>query len=256
MWSRSIEQIPSGQYLYSLIQNIERAGSPTIGARAPPSSRVASFLQSKKQRTGFIVKNNNSMNMKKEIPLHTTTEEPEDTIPFTMTYSSVWKAYESGDLTSDKFLIFCILCHLVNPFDGKGRTSYQKIVAILQKSPTKQNINLINKCMVELRDRHKLIWFPEHSGSRGFIFVTDKYKLAPIKEKTPQRWVDVKKYTEEKRQNIEPIIRRGIAESTIQPLPNQGIPNPSFERRRSGSFEPISDDLEERYGRGSQTEND
>jgi len=131
------------------------------------------------------------------IKLHTTEKEPEDIAPFAMVPQLVWWAYEMRKLNGEKVLLYAVLhCH-VNPYRGKGIASYGKICGWLQLKSTRQSVNRINKLMVELRDKHRLIWYPTHSGSRGFEYVVAKYKLGKLpenKNKQPDRWIDIDLY--------------------------------------------------------------
>src|SRR3990167_7180356 len=111
------------------------------------------------------------MSMKNKIPIYTTSTEPEDVTPFSMVFGSVWKAYDAGELNTDKLLLFIFLYRKVNPYNGIGHISYTELCVQFKRKTSKQNINAINKLMMELRDEHQLIWFTPHSGSREFPYV-------------------------------------------------------------------------------------
>ncbi|MEK6839834.1 MAG: hypothetical protein AABX72_02755 [Nanoarchaeota archaeon] len=193
------------------------------------------------------------------IKLHTTEKEPEDITPFAMIPQSVWQAYEMGKLNGGKVLLYAILhCH-VNPFRGIGVTSYEKICGWLQLKPTKQNINHFNKIMVELRDKHGLIWYPTHSGSRGFEYVIAKYKLGKLsenKDKQPDRWIDIDPYFS----RLEKDIGRGNEAATpkppTEPSPRQQPQEQRSEGRNSGEMTHIGKNLGRYQSRPPYTDTD
>jgi len=193
------------------------------------------------------------------IKLHTTEKEPEDIVPFAMVPQSVWRAYEMGTLNGERVLLFAVLyCH-VNPYRGTGIASYEKICGWLQLKQTKQNINHVNKLMVELRDKHRLIWYPTHSGSRGFEYVIAKFKLAKLpenKEKQPDRWIDINPYFQDKEQSESRGTNGALPKPSSEPMPRHPPPEQRFERSNGDGFISAGEALEKRFGRPSQTNTD
>lgn len=193
------------------------------------------------------------------IKLHTTEEEPEDIAPFAMIPQSVWRAYEMGRLNGEKILLYAVLhCH-VNPFRGKGVASYEKICGWLQLKPTKQNVNRINKLMVELRDKHKLIWYPTHSGSRGFEYVVATYKLGKLpenKDKQPDRWIDIDLYFPRLEQDIGRSSEPTIPISSPEPSPRHPPPEQRLERSGDDGLTSVGEDIRHRKIRPPYTNTD
>lgn len=190
-----------------------------------------------------------------KIPIYTTTNEPEDTTPFSMIFGSVWKAYDAGELTSEKILLLAILYRQVNPYEGIGRTSYERICTLMKRRATDLNINGINKLMADLREQ-ELIWFPNHSGSKDFSYVIADFKLAKKPNETTQKWIDIKPYFQSQKQNDSRDKPSTIA--TIQPeaQPRPKPPEQRPERSNSGGMAHISESLGKHQSRPPQTNND
>lgn len=190
---------------------------------------------------------------KMKIQVYTTTTEP-DITPFSMVYGSVWTAYDGGELNPEKLLLFNILYRQVNPYDGKGRTSYEKICVLLKQKPTEQNVNRINKLMTEMRDEHELVWFPEHSGSKDFSYLIADFKLAKLDKKDEQKWIDIKPYfqTQEQRQSRDKPPPTTTMQTDVQP--RLAPPEQRSERSNSGGITHISESLGKYQSRPPQTE--
>lgn len=196
------------------------------------------------------------MKNKSKILVHTTTNESDDIIPFSMIFGSVWKAYDAGELTPEKILLLAVLYRQVNPYEGIGRTSYEKICVLLKRKPTQQNINGINKLMADLKDKHELVWFPNHSGSKDFSYVIADFKLAKKPNETTQKWVDIKPYFQSQKQSESRDKPPPIA--TIQPeaQPRSEPPAQRSERSNSGGFVKAGEVAKDRYSRPPQTNTD
>ena len=190
--------------------------------------------------------------MKKKIPVHTTTKEP-DITPFSMVYSSVWTAYDSGELNPEKLLLFNILYRQVNSYDGKGRTSYEKICVLLKLKPTDQQINRINKLMTQMRDEHELVWFPEHSGSKDFSYLIADFKLAKKPNETEQKWVDIKPYFQSKESSDNRGRERALPKPSAEPMPRHPPPEQRLERSNGEGATSIRDIIRQREIRPPQT---
>lgn len=193
---------------------------------------------------------------KMNIQVHTTTTEPEGYVPFSMVFGSTWRAFEAGEINREQFLIMNILYKRVNPYNGLGYISYTEVCIALKRKPTKLSINAINKLMVDLRDEHHLIWFPEHKGYREFPYLIADLKLAKKDEKEPTRWVDIKPNLQTQKQNDSRGSSPPIA--TIQPeaQPRCKPPEQRSEGRNSGGITHIGEDITRRYGRPPQTNTD
>jgi len=196
------------------------------------------------------------MDKTKKIKVYTTETEPEDITPFSMIFGSVWKAYDAGELTPEKVLLFAILYRNTNPYEGIGRISYEKICVILKRKSTSQNINSINKLMMELKNGHELVWFPKHSGRKDFAYVIADFKLAKKLNETTQKWVDIKPYFQSEKQNASRA--NAVTNATMQPeaQPRSEPPLQRSGRSNSGGFESIGKVAGGRYSRPSQTNTD
>ncbi len=188
-----------------------------------------------------------------EIPIYTTANEPEDYKQFSIVFGSMWKAFDVGELSTEKLLLLLVLYRKVNAFNGKGQISYVEICILLRRSPTLQNINGVNKLMAALK-KAKFIWFPRHSGSREFPYVIAKFKLAKNHESDSDRWIDIEPYFQNEEQNKGRGNEKATTESPPDQKPRQPPPKQRLEGSNGGSIPHISEGLEERLRRGSQTE--
>lgn len=196
------------------------------------------------------------MKKKMKIPIHTTLKEPDDYTPFSMVFGSVWRAYDAGELNPDKLLIFIILYRKVNPYKGIGLISYTEVCVQLKQKTSKQNINVINKLMMELRDEHQLVWFPPHSGSREFPYVIAKFKLAPLDKKDNDKWIDIDPYFQNKAQSESRAYERPIPKPSPEPMPRHSPPEQRLERSNSEGIKSLGDVIREREIRPPQTNTD
>lgn len=188
-----------------------------------------------------------------KIIIHIIPKEPEDYTPFSMVFGSVWKAYDGGELSPEKLLLLLVLYRRVNPFNGMGQISYVEICILLRRSPTKQNINTINKLMMDLREA-KFIWFPGHSGSREFPYVIAKFKLAKNPGNDSDRWVDIEPYFQSKDQSKSRANERTIPSPSPEPVPRQPPPEQRLERSNGEGITSIGDFLRKREIRPPQTD--
>jgi hypothetical protein len=193
------------------------------------------------------------MKKKIKIPIYATEKEPEDYTPFSMVFASVWKAYDAGELNPTKLLIFIILYREVNPYNGIGFISYAEVCLNLKQKPIDKNINAINKLVLELRDEHHLIWFPEHSGSREFPYVIAKFKLASIDKKNNDKWIDIESYFQNKDKSESRANEITPTNPLLEPVPRQPPPEQRSERSNSEEITSIKEDIRKRYGRPPQT---
>ncbi|HEY4505757.1 MAG TPA: hypothetical protein VJG67_03635 [Candidatus Paceibacterota bacterium] len=187
------------------------------------------------------------MKKKMKIPIHTTLTEPEDYTPFSMVFGSVWKAYDAGELNPDKLLLFNFLYRKVNPYNGIGLISYTELCVQFRRRTSKQNINAINKLMMELRDIHQLIWFPPHSGSREFPYVIAKFKFAPLDKKRDDKWIDIDPYFQSKDRSVSRAFERAVPKSSPEPMPRHQPPEQRLERSNDGGFTQVNKNPLDRY---------
>lgn len=190
-----------------------------------------------------------------KINVHTTDKEPEDIAPFTMIPALVWKAYD-GEITPEMLITFSVLSRHVNPHEGIGRASYAKICTWLQIDANKQHINRVNKVMTSLRNEHKLIWFPGHSGSRGFQYVVANYKLAKRPDKGGDRWIDIGQYFEKSGLDHDRGHAEGPFIARAETKPNEPPPEQRLERYKNPSFTKLGDHFRDRLSRPPYTNND
>src|SRR3989344_8534714 len=179
------------------------------------------------------------MKKKIKIQVYFTEEEPEDYTPFSMVFGWVWKAYDAGEINPDKLLLFNFLHRKVNPYNGIGFTSYTELCVQFKRKTSEQNINTINKMMMELRDVHKFIWFPSHSGSREFPYVIAKFKPAQLDKKDKNykdKWVDIDPNFQSKEQSESRGDTRVSAQPPPEPMPRQPMPNQRLERSNDSGF--------------------
>ncbi|OGY39954.1 MAG: hypothetical protein A2418_02195 [Candidatus Brennerbacteria bacterium RIFOXYC1_FULL_41_11] len=193
---------------------------------------------------------------KMKITIYTTTNEPEDIRPFSMIFGSAWKAYDAGELTPEKILLLAVLYRQVNPYEGIGRTSYEKICVMLKRKTSQQNINGINKLMADLKDGHELIWFPNHSGSKDFSYVVADFKIAKKPNETTQKWIDIKPYFQSQKQSESSDKPPPIATIQSEAQPRLEPPVQRSERSNSEEITSIKEELRKRWGRPPQTNTD
>lgn len=126
----------------------------------------------------------------------------------------------------------------------------------MKRKPTPLKVNAINKLMKELRDEHRLIWFPSHSGIKDFSYQIADFKLAKKPNETIQKWVDIKPHFQSREQSQNRESSPPIA--TIQPeaQPRWKPPEQRSERSNSEGITHIGEDIARRYGRPSQTNTD
>lgn len=190
---------------------------------------------------------------KMSIPIYTTDKDPEDITPFAWVVAFIWKAYDAGELNVEKVMALLLLHRHVNPYEGIGRTSYAKICTWLKLQPTKQNINHINKVMTDLRDKHELVFFPEHSGSRDFKYVIAGFKFGKKQEDEPSKWIDIKRYFPKQEQSQSRGTNGGSSPTPPEQKPKQLSPQQRFERSNSGGITSVGEDIKNRYGRPPYT---
>lgn len=165
-----------------------------------------------------------------EIKVYTTNKEPDDIAPFSMATGRQWKLYDAGQLNPTEMMLLLVLYRNVNPYEGKGRASYERICTWMKKSPSPQNANTVNKMMQKMRDELKLVWFPKHIGIKDFEYVLADFKRAKkTKEEAPD-WVDIKPHFQTSRQSD--II--STPESRPEPVPRQTPPIQRLEHRNNG----------------------
>ncbi len=188
---------------------------------------------------------------KKLFPIYTTTDEP-DIEPFSMLTVHVWEKYDIGELDVERLALMAVLYRHVNPYNGKGITSYAKICTWLQLPPDENNCNHVNKLMNELRDSHQLIWFPVHKGVRDFAYVVSDFKFAKNQKNEPRKWIDTKRYfREQQSESRGSEVRTHIAPPEAKP--SQNPLQQRSEKLNDGSMAHISKELQNRFSRGSQT---
>lgn len=158
-----------------------------------------------------------------EIKVHITNKEPEDIAPFSMVTGKQWKLYDAGKLNATELLLLLVLYRNVNPYEGKGRASYERICTWMKKSPSPKNANGVNKMMQRLRNELHLVWFPEHKGIKDFEYVLADFKRAKKSEKEPSDWVDIKPYFQTSNQTA----GIGVSDTHPEPMPRQA---PSIQR--------------------------
>jgi hypothetical protein len=194
------------------------------------------------------------MKKKMEIQVHTTDTEPQDYTPFSMMLGSMWRAYEAGEINSTAVMMLHILYKKVNPYNGRGYISYAEICVQLKEKPTELNVNGINKLMKDLRDEHHLIWFPNHSGSREFPYLIDKFKLAPIDKKDNDKWVNIEPNFQSKTQSGSRGDNRTLPKPSSEPMPRQPQPEQRLERSNDEGMTRLSEFMKGREIRPPQTD--
>lgn len=172
-----------------------------------------------------------------EIKVHTTNKEPDDVAPFSMVTGKHWKMYDSGKLNPAEILLLTVLYRNVNPYEGKGRASYERICTWMKKSPTPKNANGVNKMMQRLRDELHLVWFPEHKGVKDFEYVLADFKRAKTPNKEKVDWVDITPYFQTLKQSND----IGVSESRPEPVPRQPSSIQRLERRNDGGTKSIGE---------------
>lgn len=187
-----------------------------------------------------------------KLPIHTTEIEPVDIAPFALVPAFVWKLYDSGELNTDKLLLMLVLYRHVNPHDGMGRTSYEKICTWMQWSTNGKKVNIITKLMAELRDVHKLIYYPEHKGIKNFAYVVAGFKFAKNPQTKKPKWIDINPYFQTSSQKSASAVPEVIKE-----LPqNQPLQNQRLEHRNDGSIKQIGEVLKSSHFRPPYTNTD
>ena len=176
------------------------------------------------------------MKKKIKIPIYTSDIQPEDYTPFSMILGRTWKAYDAGELNSEKVMLMSVLYRNINAYNAEGHTSYAGICILLKKQPTEQNINTVNKMMVELRDEHHLIWFLAHSGSRDFAYVLDMFKIATLGSKGKDKWIDIEAYFRQQSPKESRGIERPPPEPEPEPLQRHAPPEQRSNKTISEMF--------------------
>lgn len=187
------------------------------------------------------------------IPIYTTNKEPEDYTQFSMTVASVWNLYDLGKLSPEEGWLLNVLYKKVNPYKGWGKTSHTELCVAMQMKPTPAKVNRITKMMRRLK-KHELVWFPKHSGSRGFEYVVAKFKFGKLQEKETDKWIDITPYFSSRNQNTGRGENRTFTNPSPEPVQREQPQEQRFQRSETGSFTRISDELSKRFGRGSQTD--
>lgn len=186
------------------------------------------------------------------LPIHTTEIEPVDIAPFALVPAFVWKLYDSGELNRDMLFLMLVLYRHVNPHDGMGRTSYEKICTWMQWSPNGKKVNIITKLMTELRDVHKLIYYPEHKGIKNFAYVVAGFKFAKNPQTKRRKWIDINCYFQTLNQKPVSVVREVIREHQQ----NQPPQNQRLERQNDGSLKSMSELLDSSRFRPPYTNTD
>lgn len=194
------------------------------------------------------------MKKKMEIQVHKSETQPQDYTPFSMMLGSMWRAYDAGEINSRAVMILLILYRKVNSFNGKGYISYAEICVQLKEKSTELNVNSVNKLMKELKDEHRLIWFPNHSGSRDFPYVIDKFKLAPTHNGDKGKWVNIEPNFQTKLQSESRGDIITLPKPLLEPMPMRQLQEQKREGSDSEGMKHIIKDLNKRYGRPPQTD--
>lgn len=187
-----------------------------------------------------------------EIKVHVTNKEPEDIVPFSMVNAAQWKLYEAGRLNATELVLLLVLYKNVNPYEGKGRTSYEKICTWMRKSPSPKNANGVNKMMQRLRNELHLVWFPEHKGIKDFEYVLADFKRAKKTDGEPPDWVDVTQYF----QTSEQSDGTSVSDTHPEPVPRQAPVIQRSEHKNDGGIKSIGEVLARNEIRPSYTNTD
>lgn len=187
-----------------------------------------------------------------EIKVHTTNKQPEDIAPFAMVPSFVWKLFDGGKLNLKELALYAVLHRHVNPYEGKGRASYQRICTWMRLSPSEKNANSVNKMMQRLRDELQLMYFPEHKGIPDFEYLLADYQRGKKDRNEAPDWVDIKPYFQTSKQNG----NTGESEPLPEPVPRQAPVMQRLERRNDGSIKSMDELLDSSRFRPPYTNTD
>ncbi|MEN9582494.1 MAG: hypothetical protein RL641_448 [Candidatus Parcubacteria bacterium] len=193
---------------------------------------------------------------KTKIIVHKTTEEPKDYTPFVMVAGSIFRAYNAGELNGEKILVFLMLSKKVNPHNGIGAANYAEIAAWLKLKTNEQSTNHVNKLMVELRDKNKLLWFSKHGGSRDFEYVIADYKLAKNSDSEMPKWVDIAPYFQSQEQTKSRTSEKTTPKPSSEPIPRHPPPEQRLERSNDEEFTSLKDVIRKRESRPPYTNTD
>ncbi len=175
-----------------------------------------------------------------ETKVYTTNKQPEDIAPFAMLPAFVWKLFDGGKLNLKELALYAILHRHVNPYEGKGRASYQRICTWMRLSPTDKNANSVNKMMARLRDELQLIYFPEHKGAPDFEYLLSDYQRGKKERNEAPDWVDIKPYFQTPKQNAD----IGIPDVHPEPMPRRALEIQMLENRNNGAIKSIGEIME------------
>ncbi|OHA87357.1 MAG: hypothetical protein A2644_03990 [Candidatus Zambryskibacteria bacterium RIFCSPHIGHO2_01_FULL_39_63] len=187
-----------------------------------------------------------------KLPIYTTEIEPVDIAPFALVPAFVWKLYDSGEINRDKLLLMLVLYRHVNAYDGMGRTSYEKICTWMQWSTNGKKVNIITKLMAELRDVHKLVYYPEHKGIKNFAYVMAGFKFAKNPQTKKPKWIDINRYFQTSNQKLD----RVVPEVNREHQQNQPPQNQRLERQNDGSLKSMGELLDSSRFRPPYTNTD